>query len=199
MIRLPPLLIALMFCLTSCYSVKYLNTKEELNRNIDAAIVYLNDLGYHQNGVSLDTKNELVVTGVSYSSTTGYGTRMNNNYVYNDRYSFVNSEGNTIEFTVSYQTWLAERDTIVKYDTYDTIIRVSPGYQDIGGYRPPVERKVVRKQHHEERPYFMVVGGVSVSQCKASTAADFRRICNSPSPVSTINAFVAPQRARVKK
>jgi len=185
--------------LSGCYTIRNLNTKEELDSNVNNAILYLNSIGFHQNGENLDTKNELVVEDVSYSSVTGYGTRMGNKFVYNDWYSFVNSAGNTIEFTVSYQAWFAEQDSIVEYDTYDTILKVSPGYQDIGGYRPPTERKKVKKNHHVEYLRFITVNNVEIPQCKTSLPSDFERICNTASPVKSINKFKSPKRARVKK
>ncbi len=193
------ILLAAIFSLSSCYTTRNLNTKEELDSNVNNAILYLSSIGFNQNGENLDTKNELVVEGVSYSTVSGYGTRMGNNVVYNDWYSFVNSAGNTIEFTVSYQAWFADQDTIVKYDTYDTITKVGPGYQDFGSYRPPTERKVVKKRHHVEYLRFIAVDNVEIPQCKTSLSSDFERICNTASPVKSINKFKSPKRARVKK
>lgn len=190
------ILLAAIFSLSSCYTTRNLNTKEELDSNVNNAILYLSSIGFNQNGENLDTKNELVVEGVSYSSVAGYGTRMGNNVVYNDWYSFVNSAGNTIEFTVSYQAWFADQDTLVKYDTYDTIIKK---HQDIGGYRQLTEgKKVVKKRHHVEYLRFIAVNNVEISQCKTSLSSDFERICNTASPVKSINKFKSPKRARVK-
>lgn len=191
------ILLAAILSLSSCYTSRNLNTKEELDSNVNNAILYLSSIGFHQNGENLDTKNELVVEGVSYSTVSGYGTRMGNNIVYNDWYSFVNSAGNTVEFTVSYQAWFADQDSIVEYDTYDTIAKSQ--HQDIGGYRPPTERKVVKKRHHVEYPRFIAVDNVEVPQCKTSLSSDFERICNTASPVKSINKFKSPKRARVKK
>lgn len=190
------ILLAAILSLSSCYTSRNLNTKEELDSNVNNAILYLSSIGFHQNGENLDTKNELVVEGVSYSTVSGYGTRMGNNIVYNDWYSFVNSAGNTVEFTVSYQAWFADQDTIVEYDTYDTIIKK---HQDIGGYRQISEgKKVVKKRHHVEYLRFIAVNNVEIPQCKTSLSSDFKRICNTASPVKSINKFKSPKRARVK-
>ena len=59
--------------------------------------------GYYQAGKSTDTRNELTVTGQSYSKYTGYGTKMDNNYFNSETYRFSDTAGNTMNYTISYQ------------------------------------------------------------------------------------------------
>lgn len=190
------LILSATLCLSACETAKNLNLKEELDSNINNAIVYLNTIGFQQTGESIGYDNELVVTGVSYSTKTGYGTRMGNNYIHNDSYYFINNNGNTIEFSVSYQEWTAEEDTIIKYYTYDTIKKIIPGYNNSGGYRPDQTRLIINKRRHTERPKFEAVRNVFISNCKTSIPTDFDQICNCASPVKKIALLHKTKRAK---
>lgn len=63
----------------------------------------LSDLGFQLSGQSNETKNEVSVTGTSYSRYTGYGTSMKNNYFQYQEYSFVDSADNNVSYVVKYQ------------------------------------------------------------------------------------------------
>lgn len=70
--------------------------------NISLIQTQMADLGFYLNGSNTNTRNETVVTGVSYSNS-GYGTAMDNNYITQDTYRFADSIGNTMNYSVSYQ------------------------------------------------------------------------------------------------
>ena len=74
-----------------------------MDKAIDIVAIELKSQGYYPAGTSTDTKNEVTVTGQSYSKYSGYGTLMGNNYITSDTYRFADTTGNSMDYTVSYQ------------------------------------------------------------------------------------------------
>ena len=99
------LFILIICCATfsSCYTTHNVISKTSLDRTIDSVAIELKSNGYYPVGTSTDTKNEVTVTGQSYSKYSGYGTRMDNNYITSDTYRFADTLGNSMDYTVSYQ------------------------------------------------------------------------------------------------
>ena len=88
--------------LTSCYSTYSGTSYREHLEEIDKIAISLNKEGYELSGKASSTQNNIHVTNVSYSTKSGYGTAMANDYVTTDRYTFINSDGNNVCFEVSY-------------------------------------------------------------------------------------------------
>lgn len=59
--------------------------------------------GYNLSGRNSEQKNEVVVTGRSYSKYTGFGTLMDNDFYQHDTYQFTNKEGDNAEYSVKYK------------------------------------------------------------------------------------------------
>ena len=92
-------------CVTfsSCYTTHNVVSKTSLDRTIDSVAIELKSNGYYPVGTSMSPKNELTVTGQSYTKYAGYGTRLDNNYITSDTYRFADTLGNSMDYTVSYQ------------------------------------------------------------------------------------------------
>ena len=80
-------------------AIKYTDFRAEM----DSIEICLNKMGYEKKGYSDNTQNKLYVKGTSYTPTHGYGTALGNNYITTERYSFGNSDGDSMSFTVSYR------------------------------------------------------------------------------------------------
>lgn len=86
-------------CTTTQMSVSsgaYKSAVEKINTDITLA-------GYQLSGSGSESKNELVVTGQSYSAKTGYGTQMSNDFSIYDNYTYTDSLNNTIEFQLKHK------------------------------------------------------------------------------------------------
>lgn len=90
------------FVITSCTDTFYMTKKTTFDNAIRTVQAQMSEQGYFLNGTSSNTRNETVVTGVSYSRYTGYGTAMDNNFITQDNYQFTDTLGNTMSFSVSY-------------------------------------------------------------------------------------------------
>lgn len=104
------LLIAIALGLSSRTTTYQVTSKASLDKAINKVAIEMEKYGYYPAGSSSDTKNEVTVTGQSYSKYTGYGTKMDNNYVTSDVYRFADTLGNTMNYTISYQ--LKEKDRL---------------------------------------------------------------------------------------
>lgn len=78
--------------------------KSAVNR-IDSTITLLSS-DYQLSGSGSERKNEIVVTGQSYSQYSGYGTLMDNEYYTYDNYIYTDSLGKAIEFQLKYKSAL---------------------------------------------------------------------------------------------
>lgn len=88
-------------CTTTQMTISPQSYKSTVNI-IDSTIMSLSN-DYQLSGSGTETKNEIQVTGQSYSQYTGYGTLMDNNYSTYDNYIYTDSLGNTIEFQFKYK------------------------------------------------------------------------------------------------
>lgn len=96
---------SLMVSCTNTYQVVSTSAYEKA-RNAVASNMAAN--GYMLSGENHDQRNEVMVTGQSYSQYSGYGTLMDNNYHQFDTYRFANKDGETVEYTVKYKSVLAD-------------------------------------------------------------------------------------------
>lgn len=90
--------------LVGCYSTQNVTSYNDLQGAINDARQELSKMGYELSGEDTRTDNSVYVEDVSYSTRAGYGTALNNKYVTFDKYTFSNADGNTISYTVSYET-----------------------------------------------------------------------------------------------
>lgn len=89
---------------------------------VEKVQVELSNMGYELSGKETRVDNNVHVTAVSYSSQTGYGSAMDNDYVTTDKYTFLDTNGNLMSYSVSYN--LKESDDSVKI-FYVTNVNVS--------------------------------------------------------------------------
>lgn len=85
---------------TSTVSVVLLPDLESANESID---IQLAEKGYSLTNKTSEQKNEVYVSGQSYSKYTGYGTKMDNNYYLYAGYTYTNSNDDKVSYTVKYQ------------------------------------------------------------------------------------------------
>lgn len=96
------MLLGVFFCFTSCMDTFYATKRSTFDQTIASVQGKLASEGLKSVGSSTDTKNNLYAAGTSYSRYTGYGTKMENNFVTQDTYRFADAEGNTMNYSVSY-------------------------------------------------------------------------------------------------
>lgn len=80
----------------------YVTKRSTFDQAIASVQGQLASEGLKSVGSSSETKNNLFAAGTSYSKYTGYGTKMENNFVTQDTYRFADSIGNTMNYTVAY-------------------------------------------------------------------------------------------------
>ncbi len=102
-VRLLFLLLIVLFGMSSCMDTFYVTKNATFDKAVCSVQSQLAIQGFDLTGTSTNTRNEPVVTGVSYSEYTGYGSAMKNNYITQDTYRFADSLGNTMNYSVSYQ------------------------------------------------------------------------------------------------
>ena len=95
-------LVIVILGMTSCMDVYHVTKKSTFDRAINSVQFEMNNQGFNSIGSSSNTRNETVVTGVSYSRYSGYGSAMANNFITQDTYRFSDSIGNTMSYSVSY-------------------------------------------------------------------------------------------------
>ena len=97
------LLISLLcLLLSSCYSTQVVLRPQSINTTVNNISEELKQIGYLPSGTSTNQEIETVVTGVSYSKYTGYGTAMDNRLTYTDSYIFIDDAKNRIEYSILY-------------------------------------------------------------------------------------------------
>ena len=92
-----------LLCMSSCTTTYPVTSKALLDQALNHVAIELKKDGYYLAGSSTDTKNDVRITGQSYSNYSGYGTRLDNNYITSDTYRFADTIGNSMNFTVSYK------------------------------------------------------------------------------------------------
>ena len=94
--------------ITSCTTTEKVISFEEYNKNIEMVKSDLSDKGYGLSGHNRETLSNAVVTGTSFSTKSGYGTEMANDYYTYDTYSFSNEKGDIAEISLKYRTGYAD-------------------------------------------------------------------------------------------
>lgn len=94
--------------ITSCTTTEKVISFEEYNKNIEMVKSDLSDKGYGLSGHNRETLSNAVVTGTSFSTQTGFGTAMGNDYYTYDTYSFSNEKGDIAEISLKYRTGYAD-------------------------------------------------------------------------------------------
>ena len=94
--------------ITSCTTTYNVTSFEEYNKNIEMVKSDLSDKGYGLSGHNRETLSNAVVTGTSFSTKSGYGTEMANDYYTYDTYSFSNEKGDIAEISLKYRTGYAD-------------------------------------------------------------------------------------------
>lgn len=98
--------------ITSCTTTEKFTSFEEYNKNIEMLKSDLSDKGYNLSGHNRETLSNAVVTGTSFSTMSGYGTEMANDYYTYDTYSFSNEKGDIAEISLKYRTGYADYSEI---------------------------------------------------------------------------------------
>jgi hypothetical protein len=96
-------IVVLLISLASCTSVKKVTSIDEYNKNINKVKRDLASKGFQLSGYKKESSNDIFVTGNSYSTQSGYGTSMNNDYSTNDVYTFSTTNGDIAEFSIKYR------------------------------------------------------------------------------------------------
>lgn len=100
------LAVAASFLATGCYSTYGVYSRAQYEKAKTLVEANMEVHGYNPSGYHTDSKNEIVVTGQSYSKYAGFGTLLDNNdYQYETLY-FANKSGETAEYSVKYQVLL---------------------------------------------------------------------------------------------
>lgn len=97
------LLLIITLTLTSCTSTINVTSFGQYNRNIETVKSDLVGKGYTLSGHNQESSSNTVVTGVSYSTYTGYGTAMDNDHYTYDTYTFSNANGDFAEISLKYR------------------------------------------------------------------------------------------------
>lgn len=96
------ILFGTLFSFSSCMNTFYATKKTTFEKALASVQTQMNQDGFKVVGSNSETKNNVYVSATSYSRYTGYGSKMENNFVTQDTYRFADEEGNTMNYSVSY-------------------------------------------------------------------------------------------------
>lgn len=96
------MLLCILFSLSSCMNTFYATKKATFEKALASVQTQMGKDGFKVVGSNSETKNNVYVSATSYSKYTGYGSKMENNFVTQDTYRFADEEGNTMNYSVSY-------------------------------------------------------------------------------------------------
>ena len=98
------MILGVLFGFSSCVDT-YFATKKATFDNANQSIQkQMSQKGFILTGKNSNAENEKIVGGVSYSGYYDYGVATKIDYVTRDNYSFMDSLGNTMNYSVSYRT-----------------------------------------------------------------------------------------------
>lgn len=97
------ILLSVLFVFSSCKDTYYVTKKATYYGKINKIHSYLSGQGFYSIGSNSETKNNVYVSATSYSKYTGYGSKMENDFVTTDTYRFADTLGNTMNYSVSYK------------------------------------------------------------------------------------------------
>lgn len=102
------LLLILLWMLTSCTSTLTVTSIEQYNESIQMVSKDFSNAGYELSGHKNERSSNTIVTGVSYSTHTGYGTAMDNDVFNYETYTFSNTNGDIAEISLKYRERYSE-------------------------------------------------------------------------------------------
>lgn len=132
----------MMFGLSSCMDTFYVTNKATFDNEIRLIEAKMAERGLSSTGKKTNTRNEAVVSAVSYSRYSGYGTAMENNFITEDTYTFADSLGNTMNYSVSYEA-KQTRDGVVYVENIDLCgceVSNPKEYDKLCGVESPIRR-----------------------------------------------------------
>lgn len=93
----------------SCTETFYVTKNSTFKKTVADVNSQLSNDGYKIVGSTSEVKNNLYAEKTSYSKYTGYGTKMENNFITRDTYSFADSIGNKMNYSVEYSAKRSEK------------------------------------------------------------------------------------------
>lgn len=111
--------VALAACtLTGCKETRNLLSYRGYEQTMQLIADDLASQGYQQSGMEQTTSNEIVVDETithynRYGYKTGFSQKMANNFYYHNRYSFADSTGNQVQYSMAYKTMAYEGNVYV--------------------------------------------------------------------------------------
>ena len=106
---------------TSRTSVKRVTSFHEYNRCIQRVQNDLAVKGYELSGHKEETSSNAVVTAVSYSTQSGYGTAMDNDVFTYDTYTFSNNTGDIVEIELKYRDYYSKYSDVNYIQTVELL------------------------------------------------------------------------------
>ena len=96
------MLLGILISFSSCMDTFYATKRTTFEKALASVQTQMDKDGFKVVGSNSETKNNVYVSATSYSRYTGYGSKMENNFVTQDTYRFADDEGNTMNYSVSY-------------------------------------------------------------------------------------------------
>lgn len=151
----------------SCTSTINVTSFGQYNRNIETVKSDLAGKGYSLSGHQQESASNTVVTGVSYSTKTGYGTAMANDHYTYDTYSFSNSNGDVAEIMLKYRGRYSSYSDMNYMETVELLgckTSKASDYDKICGYNSSVKPylsnmyKDTNVEVYDENKTYLLVG-----------------------------------------
>ncbi len=90
--------------LTSCTTQRWVTSPSTFSKTIEEVSADMTDKGYNNVGETNDTRNEIYVSGVSYSEQTGYSTALQNDIWNYSTFLYQNVNGDRAEIQLKYKS-----------------------------------------------------------------------------------------------
>ncbi len=90
--------------LTSCTTQRWVTSPSTFSKTIGEVSADMAAKGYNAVGETNDTRNEIYVSGISYSEQTGYNTTLQNDVWNYSSYRYQNNEGDHAEIQLKYKS-----------------------------------------------------------------------------------------------
>lgn len=135
---------------TSCTTTISVVSKSALENTVAEVGNQLFDNGYTMTGVSNETKNEVSVTGTSYSRFTGYGSAMQNNYWQYSKYMYSDSLNNSVSYSIKYQLKKDYNGKLYVQDLEMTNCEASKDYNAICGGNGIVKKNIAQTRNNPD-------------------------------------------------
>lgn len=135
---------------TSCTTTIPVVSKSALESTVIEVGNQLFDNGYTMTGISEETKNEVSVTGTSYSKYTGYGSAMANNYWQYNKYMYSDSLDNDVSFSIKYQLKKDDNGKLYVQDLEMINCEASKDYNAICGGNGIVKKSIAETANNPD-------------------------------------------------